>query len=470
MLPACFAPFLKRVPLAVLARTSLESLFDSQRLDALFQTHSQKQYQRELLFSHLVDLMMAVILGTKTSLRAAYLDQADEGRTKVSIQALYGKLQRTELGVSEALVRESAVQLSEVLAQLNADRPALLPGYRVRVLDGNLLSKTERRIGPLRDEWARGLPGRALVVYDHQSDLVTHVFLHADGHACERSRMADVMALAKPGEVWLADANFCVLSILQDWKKAKTSFVVRHRGNCPGKLLGERRSRGRTDNGEVFEQWVQFQSQGVQWRVRRITLVLDEPTRDGVKELHLLSNLPAKVSAKAIAKLYRNRWSIENRFFEMSQTLEAEPKSLGYPPAALLAFCLGLMASNAAALMRASLRSCHPAEKVDEMSRQRMADQIRETTPGLVIAIEAEEWEKLECQTPEAWAELLRWIAQHVKVEFFQKATRGPKKPPPKMKPYRNGHNLSNHRELEKRKLAGRTQQLPSTTNPPKHN
>lgn len=464
MLPDCFQPFLKKTPLAVLARTCLEPLFDPQRLDTLFRDHSSRQYQRELLFSHLVDLLLAVILGTKPSLRAAFLDRSDEGQARVSIQALYGKLRRTELGVSEALVRESAVQLGEVLAELNANRPPPLPGYRVCVIDGNLLGKTERRLGPLRDDWARGLPGRVLVVYDHQRDLVTHAFLDADGHACERDRMPDVLALAKPGQVWLADSNFCVVDLLNQWNNAGSCFVVRQHGRFRGQPLGEARPGGRTENGEVFEQPLRIQGGGVELDVRRISLILDEPTRDGLRELHVFSNLPADVAATTIAMLYRHRWSVEGRFFEMSQTLEAEPKSLGYPPAALLAFCLGLMASNAAALIRAALRSCHPDDEVDQMSKRRMADQIRETTPGLVIAVETEEWENLRRETAKEWAELLRWIARQVNVGFFRKATRGPKKPLKPKKAYRNGHNLSNHRLLEERKRQRRTNRRPPKT------
>ena len=48
--------------------------------------------------------------------------------------------------------------------------------------------------------------------------------------------------------------------------------------------------------------------------VRRVTLKLDEPTRDGDTELHLLTNLPKKVSASKIAVAYASRWQIETAF------------------------------------------------------------------------------------------------------------------------------------------------------------
>jgi len=45
--------------------------------------------------------------------------------------------------------------------------------------------------------------------------------------------------------------------------------------------------------------------------LRRITLVLDKPTREGDPEIHVLSNLPTRVSAQRIADVYRKRWTIE---------------------------------------------------------------------------------------------------------------------------------------------------------------
>ena len=44
---------------------------------------------------------------------------------------------------------------------------------------------------------------------------------------------------------------------------------------------------------------------------------------------------------------------------EMSQTLNAEPKVLCYPRAALFGFCLGLVAANAVALLKAVVRAEH---------------------------------------------------------------------------------------------------------------
>src|SRR5579884_2265132 len=106
MLPTAFRPFLEQTPLCVMARLTLESLFRPDRLDALFRDTAQRQYEQELLFSQVVELMLSVVLRTDPSVYAAYRKRADV--LSVSDQALYDKLQCMELGVSAALVADSA--------------------------------------------------------------------------------------------------------------------------------------------------------------------------------------------------------------------------------------------------------------------------------------------------------------------------------------------------------------------------
>ena len=81
--------------------------------------------------------------------------------------------------------------------------------------------------------------------------------------------------------------------------------------------------------------------------VRRITLALKEPTRDGDTELHLLSNRPVQEArARKLVGVYGKRWTIETAFCELTTTLSCEVRTLGYPKAALFAFCLALVAYN----------------------------------------------------------------------------------------------------------------------------
>src|SRR5262249_44647998 len=154
----------------------------------------------------------AVVLCVHPSVLAAYKKR--QGRLSVSDQAVYDKLRCMELGVSEALVADSAAHVAPVLGALDGGLPPWLPGYRGRVLDRDHLSKTQRRLKELRHTWAAALPGKVLAVYDQELDLVTRVFLTPDGQAQERSLLEDVLSGVRARDLWIADRNFCTLKFL----------------------------------------------------------------------------------------------------------------------------------------------------------------------------------------------------------------------------------------------------------------
>jgi hypothetical protein len=448
MIPAAFTPFLEQTPFCVMTRATLECLFSPERLDTLFQNTAQRQYHKEVLFSQIVELMMSVVLRLDPSVNAAYQKRA--AWLPVSDQAIYDKLRLMELDISAALVADSAEQLEPVLTALKACLPPWLPGYRVRVLDGNHLSATERRLRVLRHSWAAALPGKVLAVYDQELDLVTQVFLTPDGHAQERSLLSGVLPSVRAKDLWIGDRNFCTLGFLFGIDAARAAFVIRQHGTLKGRLLGKRRSRGRSSTGRVYEQDLELTQADQTLRVRRVTVVLDKPTRDGDTEIHVLTNLPAgKASAVLVAELYRKRWTIETRFYEVTQTLDCEPNTLGYPKAALFAFCLALVASNAVALLRASLRAVHGIEAVAELSNYYVALEVSQTYRGMMVALPPDQWCVFHNRTATELAALLRRMARQVPVDRYRKAHRGPKKPPPPRAKYKNGRHVSTHRELE---------------------
>lgn len=451
MLPAAFLPFVEQAPLCVMTRLTLESLFRPERLDALFRDTAQVQYERELLFSQVVELMQSVVLRVHPTVHAAYKKR--EAQLPVSDQAIYDKLQCMELGVSAALVEDSALRLAPVIDALGARSSDWVRGYRTRILDGNHLSKTERRLKVLQATWAAAMPGKVLAVYEPATDLVTHVCLTPDGHAQERALFDDVLALVERRDLWIADRNFCTLKLLYGIAALGAAFAIRQHAGLPFRLLGRRRYRGRSTTGKVYEQAMKLEYDGRILRVRRVTVILDEPTTDGDTEIHVVTNLSdQKADAVAVAELYRKRWTIEGRFYEVTQTLNCEPNTLGYPKAALFAFCLALVASNAVALLRASLRSVHDVSAVEEMSRYYVALEVRETYVGMMIALPPVRWAAFAKLDAAALAEALREVAHYVQPKKYRKAHRGPKKKPAPKGRYQNGRHVSTHKLLQERR------------------
>jgi hypothetical protein len=451
MLPASFDPFVKAAPFCVLARAALEALFRPQRLNELFRRTAQHQYTRELLFSQLVELMIAVVLRQQPSVYAAYRNKV--ANITVSHQALYDKLDQLELGVSAALVRDSACHIAPVIDELGARRAAWLADRRVKIIDGNALSATEHRLSELRDTWDAPMPGKVLAVFDPQTELTIDVFLTPDGHAQEASLLGEVLATVEADDVWIADRNFCTLSLLCGIDARAAGFVIRQHGRLQGRLLGERRLIGRCETGDVYEQRIEVDRQGQVSTWRRVSVALDVPTRDGDQEIHILTNLPPETAdGPCVAGLYRKRWTIEGLFYEVTQTLNCEPDTLAYPPAALFAFCLSLVASNAVSLCKASMRATAGADAVEQLSVYYVALEIQQTHKGMAVALPAESWQFVRELSPAELSQLLRHVASVIDPMRYRKSTRGPKKPPPKRTPYNNGGHTSTHKLLQKRK------------------
>jgi IS4 transposase len=396
-----------------------------------------------------------VVLNVHPSVCAAFQALEESDRT-VSLTAVYNKLDRVETVVSEALVADAASQGETVIDDLDAGLKPWLPGYHCRILDGNHLSATERRLAPLRTTGAAPLPGTALVVLDQERMLAQNVFLTEDGHASERTLLDATLRTVRPREVWIADRNFCTAKFLIGITKRLGFFVIRQHGSLKGTLLKEPREIGRTETGVVWEQAlvVRDAETGATRKLRRITVKLDHPTRDGDPELHLLSNVPKKdADASTLAALYRKRWTIETVFHEITTTLQCEVQTLGYPKAALFAFSLALVAFNAVSVLKASLRAVHGEETVTAaVSGYYLSLEIRGTYDGMMIAIPEEHWGIFRTLSREQLTAALKMIAEYVRLDRYRKHPRGPKKPPPKKSTYANGGHVATARLLKQNK------------------
>jgi hypothetical protein len=428
-----FERFAQQSPVTVMARAALEHTLSPQAIDALFERTAERQYTRTLLFSSVVDLMGTVVAKIQPAVNAAYRAKAEA--LGVSLRAVYDKLERLEPGLSAELVRHTARTLSPVVTAMGGERTAWLPGYRVKILDGNHLAGTQHRLKELRTVGAGALPGHALVVLDPQSMLVTDVFPCEDGHAQERSLLGAVLGAVQPGEVWVADRNFCTTDFLFGIARRDGSFVIRqHATTLFIEWTGERRPCGRGETGAVFEQEMRLSDgDGGTMTVRRVTVELDTPTRDGETEIHILTNLPAEVAdALAIADLYRRRWTVESAFGELATCLNGEINTLGYPKAALFAFCVALVSYNVLGVVKAALRSVHGEEAVEGLSFYYLADEVSGTHRGMMIAIPEDEWGVFHGLTATAFGRILRDLAARVRLSSYRKQVRGPKRPQPK--------------------------------------
>jgi IS4 transposase len=433
------------VPLGVMVRGTLERMLDEATLEKLFQEHAPEQYTRELTISALVRLLIQVSAGERASVYAAYkADQAStEPTIETSYQAVYGKLGRINPAVSEAVVVHSAQHFGQLLDLMPRARTEPLRGYRMRVLDGNVLTGTDHRLTPLRQWLNACLPGKSLVVYEPGLGLVTATVLCEDAYVQERALLTEILPRVQANDLFVEDRNFCTTRFVFGIQQKDAFVLVRqHRRSLPCTALAPLRKCGETDTGVVYEQLVEVTDPDTDTslKLRRIEVRLHTKTRDGDRTIALLTNLPKKISAWRLAEIYRERWTIEKHFQFLTQSLHCELPGLGQPRAALFAFAMALLAANALAVVRASLRSVHGESAEAEVSGHYLADEIAHDYRTLMKYLPPEQWTGWRALSPSALVLLLRSLAQHVNLKALTRSRRGPKLPPKRKPVYSKKH------------------------------
>jgi hypothetical protein len=433
--------FEKKAPVCVMVRAAMENVLSAERLDAIFEKTADQQKNKKLMFSTVVDIMGLVACKIHPSPHAAYLAKQEEAA--VTAKALYDKLQRMETNISRQLVRETACRMGEIIQKTGGAGAELVARYRVKILDGNHLRRTQRRIKELSELNAAPLPGHCAVVLDPRLKLVIDVIPCEDAHAQERTLLTPVLETVDPWDLWLADRNYCTARFLFGIKNLRAYFAIRQHANLPYELIGKRKRIGESETGMVFEQRMRiFDAERNSMTIRRVTIELNEPTRDGETEIHILTNLPQKILAGRVAELYHKRWTIEIAFNELALNLEGEIETLGYPRAALFGFCVALVCYNVLSVVLAALRAVHGAETVEnKLSFYYLCDEVAGTYRGLEIAIADKYWTRNYANlTPARLARELIRIAKLVQLSRYRKHKRGPKKAVAKMNKKHRGH------------------------------
>ena len=140
----------------------------------------------------------------------------------------------------------------------------------------------------------------------------------------------------------------------------------------------------RTVFGIVYEQAM---------TVRRITIELVNPRRDGDREVHILTDLPEDICDSVISNLYRHRWEEETALHVLQMTLTCELSSI---------------------------------------SHFHISKNISDNTDGMLIAITEDERRAFIPSSVRGLVAGMKDIARTIDLKELRKSRRGPKKPTPK--------------------------------------
>jgi len=436
-----FERFAKERPMAVLAMITVRGIFSDGQIDRIFDQASNSQYTRNLRFSLCAKPVGDVALSGAPSVNAVY--KKYEESIPVSVSAVYQKLQVVEPQVCESIVAITAAKAAFLMRQLSRPRPQPIEGYRLRIVDGNYLAKTQRRIKELRQSDVSALPGMSLALYDYASELIDHLIVSEDGHTNERALMLRIGELLEENDLLMADSSYCTMVMFDAVSSKKAKFLIRHHGGLHLEMLGTaKKGKGRCKTGKVTFQKV-MTSDAKQYTV--ITIHRDRPMKKGQLEVRLLTNLEVTAKlATELAELYLKRWKIEESFRQLTEYLSCEIKTLGYPKAALLAFSLAVVAYNCLRCLKAALAAHFGQDEVDnKLSMYYVGLELKQSLDGVEVAIDESIWKQFETMDPAELAACMIDVAKLVHFHRYRKAPKTHKKKKAPIHSKRNFHQAT---------------------------
>jgi Transposase DDE domain len=315
-----------------------------------------------------------------------------------SVQAVYQKLGRVPLGLSEAWLAESTERVRPVYPPA-ATVPIPPSGQEVAVvvLDGKASKRVAKRLQPLRGRKGGVLGGKALVALELATGLAVAMATDPDGETNEAKLVPALLPQVRTRRagprLWVADSQFCDLTQTAAVAADADHFLVRYHAKthfCPDPTRPAQ--RGADWQGRVgVEDWGWLGCERAKTRrfVRRLTLY-----RPGEETIILITDLldAERHWATDLRGLYLARWGIERVFQQITEVfhLQALIGTTPQGPGVQLAFCLLLY--NLLQVVRAYVATAQarPPETIstallfDDVQRQLVA--LTELVPPTAVA------------------------------------------------------------------------------------
>jgi hypothetical protein len=350
---------LSRLPLAdavlSLWRWVAEPLF----LLSVFTRHRGLGYEKEISFGVLVQLIADALLEHQGSGRKSFERGREQGLLTASVQAMYQKLSRVPLGLSEAWLAESTARLRPVYPEaVRLPVSPALQDLEVIMVDGKAIKRVAKRLKPLRGRKGGVLGGKALVALELRSGVVVAMATHADGETNEAKLVPALVPQVREQvagrRLWVADRQFCDLTQPAAFATGDDHFLVRYHPKtpfCPDTTRPAQ--RGQEAQGRVWEQdWGWLGSTQAKRRrfVRRLTL-----HRPGEETIILLTDLldATQVPAADLFDLYLARWSIERVFQQITEVFHLQTLIGTTPQGTVFQFAFCLLLYNLVQVVRA---------------------------------------------------------------------------------------------------------------------
>jgi hypothetical protein len=373
----------RRLPLADAVFRLLDFALDKDFLHDLFDRSRGRCYQDTLTFPCFVHLIADALLGKQRSAYHHFQQAQDQGTLPTGVEAVYGKLRRVPLPLSQGLLVEATARLRQVFPDSRDPLPATLDAFEVYAFDGKKIKHVAKRLKALWRLNGQVLGGKLLVAQHVTTGLAVALAANADGEADERPLVATALAQVrqqggdKP-RLWIGDRLFCDRKQLPSLQEGGDHYLVRHHARFHFHADPTQPAQTGVDGrGVPYTQewgWLGAADQPRRQRVRRIRL-----HRNAAEALAVVTDLldATTYPAADLLEAYLRRWGIEKLFQRVTEVFDLR-HLIGTTPAATVfqaSFCFVL--SNVIGVVRNYLAEAQ--ERVPEtMSTPKLFEDILE--------------------------------------------------------------------------------------------
>jgi len=338
-----------RLPLAQAVLLLWQYICDDDALNALFDRHRGRNYERKITFPVMAQLVRDALLEPDGSGRKAFSQAQEEGALTAVLSSTYDKLGHLPLALSEAFLAEGASRLHEVFpdTELADPVPASLSDFEVILLDGKVVKRVPRRLRPARGRKGGLLGGKGLAALHLRTGLALALATDPDGEANDAklvpALLPQVRSRVDGPRLWVADRQFCDLVQAAAFVAEGDHFLVRYHSKVQFCQDPSRPAQcGQDGQGRTYvQQWGWLGRAGNKARryVRRVTL-----HRPGEEDIILVTDLldAAAYPANDLLALYLARWGIERVFQQITEVFHLNRLIATTPQGTLfqLSFCL----------------------------------------------------------------------------------------------------------------------------------
>lgn len=347
-----------KMPLAEAVLGVFQFVGSAPRLQALFDEHRGRCYDKQIRFPDLVTLIGQALLEHGGSGHQSFSRARESGELEASLVAAYGKLGRLPVPLSQAFLTELSQSLRELFpAQAHRQPPASLRGMNTIVLDGKAIKRVAKRLKPLRSMAGGMLGGRALVGLHYESGLVIGMHADEDGDANDVRFVPDLLPLigsqvAGP-LLFLGDSGFCDLNRFHEFTEGGNHFLVRRHPKVGFHPDGDRPAQAGMDaQGRACCEawgWLGAANHPKRRYVRQITL-----QRPGEADVILVTDLldAAVYPTTDLLEHYLQRWGIEQVFQKVTEVFGLQGLIGSTPKATIFQFAFCLVLYNMIQLVR----------------------------------------------------------------------------------------------------------------------